>query len=160
MYRPAHLPSSAVILQGRCEGVALPDDDADFTSLDPPLLPRQPHQCVLLADVDLLSASGRLWLDGLYLRARRDSRDDTVTMLSVAAPPTATAASALWVTDCVLQGAGDADGTAIGTQAQAFVNGAWSNRCDRCPPWNPRVCMYDYIAVCGPREVCQPGVPA
>jgi hypothetical protein len=61
-------------MQGNCAG-AFPSDTSLGLS-GAPLLPLLPYQCLLIADVQLLSTTenSQLWLDGLYVRYSRTGR--------------------------------------------------------------------------------------
>lgn len=104
-------------MQGNCSGA--PDGDA-FQLSGKPLLQLAEGQCLLVADDDALEVMhGRVWLDNLYLRVKRTSRNSRPALLSVAA-----LGGQLWLTRSVLQG----DGSIESLQASVGLTATITNQ--------------------------------
>ena len=93
-------------MQGNCTQPP-PQDllpaDYDDTAGDFPMLPLRKNQCLLLIDGPLLAAEERLWLDGLYIRMKRQERSqDEVVFTQTWDVPFER--RGLWMTDVTIQG--------------------------------------------------------
>lgn len=90
-------------MQGNCTEAAPPAEVLDTAHLQPPLLPLQPGQCVLLADANLITAWHHLWLDGLYVRHTPSARAPSTA--NILGGHSSHGASALYLSHSTLQGA-------------------------------------------------------
>lgn len=122
-------------VQGNCTQpppLALLPADPDDAAGELPMLPLRRNQCLLLTDTALLISDARLWLDGLYVRTRRET--DSLVFVVGALPVMSIPSDrrGLWMTEVTIQGDsgphfGQNRGLAVGVQvgeANFYAQGA------------------------------------